>query len=242
MKVLLLNPNTTESMTEHVVQTARGYAPPEALLVPLTAKRGVSVVATQASYAIAAGSALEAWAEYEEEVDAIVLACFGDPGLGALRELASVPVFGLAESSLWEATRSYSGRFAIVTAGLSWKGMLDALVHQYGFDTRYLATYAIDSTGLELARQPARFAELLQDQIDAANRDGANVIVLGGAALAGLSGGFSSTAPLLDCVQVTMAAICEQSTSPWLRAPLARVPIESAGLPDRLATRLRASA
>lgn len=227
-------------MTDQVVQTARACLPSEVELVPLTAKRGVCVVATHASFAIAAVSALEAWAENEEEVDAIVLACFGDPGLAALRELASVPVFGLAESSLWEATRSHPGRFAVVTAGLSWKDMLDALVHQYGLGARYLGAYTIDSSGLELARQPARFRELLQEQIDAANRDGANVIVLGGAALSGLADGFFSAAPLLDCVRVTMAAILKQSISPWMRMPLARMPIDSAGLPDRLATRLRA--
>ena len=100
---------------------------------------------------------LETWACYrsaaqaETAPQAIVVACFGDPGVGALRELVPIPVFGLAEVSLRSTARTH-GRFAVVTAGPAWKSMLDELVRQLGLEGSYAGTYAIDANGLGATR------------------------------------------------------------------------------------------
>ena len=105
---------------------------------------------------------LETWACYrsaaqaETAPQAIVVACFGDPGVGALRELVPIPVFGLAEVSLRSTARTH-GRFAVVTAGPAWKSMLDELVRQLGLEGSYAGTYAITPTVLVRRASPNSF-------------------------------------------------------------------------------------
>ena len=75
--------------------------------------------------AIAGHATLDAYAEHGADADAVLLACFGDPGLWALREGSAAPVTGLAEASFLQARRH--GGFAVVTGGAKWKPMLQRL-------------------------------------------------------------------------------------------------------------------
>ena len=84
--ILLINPNTTASMTELVLRTARGFARPDTRLRAVTGAFGARYVASRAAYAVAGHAALDALANDRGTKDAVVLACFGDPGLFALRE------------------------------------------------------------------------------------------------------------------------------------------------------------
>ncbi|TXN10683.1 Asp/Glu racemase, partial [Methylobacterium sp. WL122] len=98
MRILVINPNTTEAVTERVVEHVRRIAP-SATIVPATGRFGARYIASRASAAIAAHAALDAYAAFGAECDAVYLACFGDPGLLALREIAPVPVVGMAEAA-----------------------------------------------------------------------------------------------------------------------------------------------
>ena len=115
MRILLINPNTTESVTTLVKRHVEAIAGDTATFVPVTGRFGARYISTRASAAIAGHAALDAYASHGAGCDAVYLACFGDPGLLALREIADVPVVGMAEASCIEASRR--GRFAIVTGG-----------------------------------------------------------------------------------------------------------------------------
>ena len=245
-KILVINPNITEAMVEGVLSHARHSLPRGVELVGISARRGVAVVATRATFAIAAQSVLETWASYSGAAGcgapphAIVIACFGDPGVTALRELVPFPVFGLAEESLRSTARKYE-RFAIVTAGSVWKSMLDELVWQLDLKSSYAGTYAIDANGLSAAQEPERFRALMQSAIEAAEHNGAKAIVLGGAALAGSVQLFHSKVPLVDCVESAFASIASSCLSAKARdlpySFLTRV--DSFGLSPDLAEMLR---
>ena len=215
-RILVINPNITDAMLEGVLVQARRSLPPSVELVGVSARRGVAVISTRVTFAIAAQSVLETWACYrsaaqaEPPPQAIVVACFGDPGVAALRELVSIPVFGLAETSLRSTARTH-GRFAIVTAGPAWKSMLDELVRQLGLEGSYAGTYAINANGLGATRQPEQFRALMQSALEAAERNGAKAIVLGGAALAGSAHLYHAKVPLVDCVASTFASIMNTS-------------------------------
>jgi hypothetical protein len=103
MKILLLNPNTTAAVTELLHAAAAPVVSPGTELVMATAPRGVPYIATRAEAQIGGAIALEMLAAEAPDVDAAVIAAFGDPGLFGARELFDIPVVGLAEAAMLTA-------------------------------------------------------------------------------------------------------------------------------------------
>lgn len=187
MRLLLINPNTTESITGLVATRARALAPTGVDIVAVTGRFGCRYVSSRAAFAVAGHAALDAFAEHAEGCDAVLLACFGDPGLLALKELSPVPVVGMAEASCHLACLS-GQRFSIVTGGERWRPMLEEFVAAIGLSSRLASIRTVAPTGAEIASDPERaIASLAQACRRAAEDDGAEAVILGGAGLAGLA-------------------------------------------------------
>jgi Asp/Glu/hydantoin racemase len=187
MRLLLINPNTTPEVTRIVEAAARAVVPEDVTLAAETGAFGARYISTRAASAVAAHAALDAFARHEERCDAVLLACFGDPGLAALKEIAPVPVVGMAEAACLLAC-TLGARFAIVTGGERWGPMLREFVAAQGLSLRCAGIRTVAPTGGEIARDPEGATGLLaQACTDAIRRDGADVVILGGAALAGLA-------------------------------------------------------
>ena len=92
---------------------------------------GPRYIASRVGYAIASHAAVDAFANDKGRKDAVVLACFGDPGLAALKEISPVPVVGMADASVLQAC-ALGGRFSIVTGGERWQSMLEDFVAGMG--------------------------------------------------------------------------------------------------------------
>jgi allantoin racemase len=213
--LLLLNPNTTAAVTEQVLQRARTVLPPEAGLRGATASFGASYIASEAALAVAGHAALQAFdadAAKHPVPDAVVLACFGDPGLFALREHACLPVVGLAEAAMREA--GASGPYAIVTGGAAWPVMLQRLARSLGLHEQLTGVHVVPASGAELLQDPAVALRLLGELCLQAQQQGARSVVLGGAALTDFSAPLQARLeiPLIDSVacgvQVAWAAAC----------------------------------
>ena len=114
MRLLLLNPNTTEALTQRMLGAAEAVAAPATTITTMTATRGVPYIATRAEAQIAGSVALEMLATCHDAHDAAIIAAFGDPGLGGARELFSLPVVGLAEAGMLMAC-TIGRTFSIVT-------------------------------------------------------------------------------------------------------------------------------
>jgi Asp/Glu/hydantoin racemase len=236
LRILLINPNTTESVTAVVADHARAIAGDAATFVPVTGRFGANYISTRASAAIAAHAALDALAQHVAGCDAVYLACFGDPGLAALREISPVPVVGMAEASCLEAC-NLGRRFAIVTGGALWGPMLREFVAWLGLAERLAAVRTIAPTGDRIARDPE--AVLAAACTACARQDGADVVILGGAALAGLAARIQPSVPIPVLCSVeagTRAAIAAASQAKRYAAlPPA---LDSVGLGPDLATLL----
>jgi Asp/Glu/hydantoin racemase len=236
LRILLINPNTTESVTALVAGHAGAIAGDSATFIPVTGRFGANYISSRAAAAIAAHAALDALAAHVAGCDAVYLACFGDPGLAALREISPVPVIGMAEASCLEAC-NHGRRFAIVTGGALWGPMLTEFVAWLGLAERLAAVRTIAPTGDQIARDPdAALAELAAACAACAAEDGADVVILGGAALAGLAARIQPSVPIpvLCSVEVgARAAIAAAARADW------RVPsppaLDSAGLGPGLA-------
>lgn len=206
MRLLLINPNTSPEITDLVVRHARGFAEPATTIVGATGRFGARYVATRAACAIAAHAALDAYAAHGADADAVILACFGDPGLFGLRELARQPVLGLAEVAC-QAAAKQGGRFAIVTGGERWGPMLEEFVASIGLAQYCAGVSTVAPSGAEIARDPDAALAMLTDACNAAvKQHRADSVILGGAGLAGIAPRIAASvnAPLIDPLQVAM--------------------------------------
>ena len=248
MRLLLINPNTSSEITDKVVTAARRVAAPGTEIVGLTGRFGARYISDRASSAIAAHSALDAYASYDAPHDAVVLACFGDPGLLALREISPKPVIGMAEASIHAACAGdAASRFGIVTGGRGWVSMLEEFVASLGKASRLAVVKAIEKTGGAVAAEPdAALADLGAACEACVAEHGADVVILGGAGLAGLAARLrgKSRVPLIDGVEavVRRAEAVVSGAAPIEQGTNFAAPAESVGLAPGLAAMLRGTA
>jgi Asp/Glu/hydantoin racemase len=236
MRILLINPNTTAAMTERMVAEARRRAPAGVTFVGATGRFGARYIASRAAAAIAGHAALDAFAEHGGDCQAVLLACFGDPGLDALKEIAGVPVLGLAEASCAAALR-FGGRFSIVTGGERWKPMLTEFVAAHGWSARLASVRTVAPTGAAIAANPEGALSALAGACrDCVERDGAAAVVLGGAGLVGLAERLAPAigVPILCSVATGIDAILAAARAD-ARSSAETPPVETVGLPRHLA-------
>jgi allantoin racemase len=235
VRILLINPNTSPSVTDLVAARTRAVAGDRAEIVPITGRFGARYISSRAAAAIAGHAALEALAEHVEGCDAVYLACFGDPGLAALKEVSPVPIVGMAEASCEAACRA-GARFAIVTGSALWGPMLREFVTGLGFAARLASVRTVAPTGGEIARDPdAALAFLAAACTACAKEDGADVVILGGAALAGLAARIAPAVPVPVLCSVETGAVAAlaaaEAGGPTRSAPV----VETSGLAPALA-------
>jgi Asp/Glu/hydantoin racemase len=196
VRILLINPNTTHSVTDLVADHVRGIVGGAAEIVAVTGRFGARYIASRAASAIAGHAALDALAEHVAGADAVYLACFGDPGLMALREVSPVPVVGMAEAAC-RAAGAGGRRFAIVTGGVLWGPMLTEFVAALGLADRLTGVRTVVPTGGEIAADPdAALGGLAAACRACVEADGAEAVILGGAALAGLAARIQPAVPV----------------------------------------------
>jgi Asp/Glu/hydantoin racemase len=208
VKLLVVNPNTTAAVSDLLARRVRAAVGAAAEVRAITARFGAAYIASEASYVVAAHAALAACSAHCDahgRPDAIIVGCFGDPGVFALREALALPVFGLAEAAMREAATH--GRFAIVTGGAAWGPMLMRLARALELADRLATVEIVAATGAELAADPERAVALLGD-VCARAAEGVDAVVLGGAALAGMAEAISSrlAVPLIDSVDAAARA------------------------------------
>lgn len=189
-QLLVINPNTSQTVSERVQRHAQATAGEQVCVRTVTARFGAPYIADEASYAVAAHATLDAWAAElslpAPAPDAVLIGCFGDPGLMALREASPVPVTGLAEASFEEASRQ--GRFAIVTGGDRWRPILQRLAQALGYAEHLAGIHTVAPSGAQLAADPEGALRLLAQACrDAHRQTRAQTLILGGAGLAGMA-------------------------------------------------------
>jgi allantoin racemase len=241
MKILLLNPNTSESLTVRLVDAAQQVVAPGTEILPGTATRGVPYISTRAEAQIGGAIALEMLAERAGNYDAAVIAAFGDPGLFAARELFEVPVVGMAEAAMLTACM-LGRRFAIVTFATALGPWYQECVEMHGMSDRCAGIRMLDGAFRSISDVQEEKEDLLVALAnDAVASTQADVVILAGAPLAGLAAKVRERirVPVIDQVQ---AAVRQAETLALLRPLKARegsfrrpAAKESTGLPVALA-------
>ena len=214
-QLLVVNPNTSGSVSARLHEHVAAIVGVEAAVRVATASFGASYISDEAGFAIAAHAGLDAVAsdaELHGAADAVLLGCFGDPGIEALRQLTGRPVVGLAEAAMRQAASF--GRFAIVTGGAAWQPMLERLARGLGWGPALTRVVVVAASGAELAADPEAAVVLLRD-VCRDSAVGADAVILGGAGLAGMAARIAPTldVPLVDSVSAGALALLAASRS-----------------------------
>ncbi|OSM94686.1 MULTISPECIES: aspartate/glutamate racemase family protein [Lonsdalea] len=186
--IQVINPNTSREMTDTIDAAARRVANADTEILSVCASYGAPSVEGHVDEAIAAlGVLAQIQQGRSQGVHGHVIACFGDPGLLAARELATAPVVGIAEAAMHMATL-VATRFSIVTTLPRTLIIARHLLHQYGFERHCAALHAIDLPVLALEDGQGLAQQKVREQcIQSKQKDGSGAIVLGCGGMADLA-------------------------------------------------------
>ncbi|GAE25526.1 hydantoin racemase [Halalkalibacter wakoensis JCM 9140] len=185
MKIKVINPNTTWEMTRTIEQAAISVKREDTEIVAVSPELGPASIESFYDEYLAIPGVLEEIKKGETEgVDAYIIACYGDPGLQAAREVTSAPVIGIAEASMYMASM-LAARFSVVTVLPRIKTMLEEVVANYGMGHRVLNIRTTPMCVLDFERDPIAGMEMLrQEGRRAVEEDDAEAILLGCAGMA----------------------------------------------------------
>lgn len=208
MRIKVINPNTTRSMTELIGAAARGVAGPGVTIEAVNPRHGPASIEGHYDEAMACLGLLEEVRRGEAEgVDAYVVACFGDPGLDAAREVARGPVVGVAEAAMRAACYLSTG-FSVVTTLKRTVVIAEHLVDKYGLHRHCRRVRASELAVLELEDPGSNaYRTILAECRRALQEDGSGAIVLGCAGMASLCDrlGAELGVPVIDGVAAATA-------------------------------------
>ncbi|WP_313901283.1 aspartate/glutamate racemase family protein [Mycobacterium sp. SMC-4] len=209
MRIKVVNPNTTESMTAMIAVSARASVAPGTRVDAVNPTTGPESIESHYDDALAAAGVLrEVEAGEAEGYHGYVIACFGDPGLLAAREVARGPVVGIAEASM--RTAGYLGRtFSVVTTLARTIGHIADLTHRYGVAPACGGIHACDIPVVELEREPLAYKGIRDAAEQALVSDGSDVIVLGCAGMSDLCARLQAEldVPVIDGVAAATAQV-----------------------------------
>ena len=202
MRILVVNANTSDIVTEKVAADARASASPGTEIVAVTGTFGARVIGSRAENAIGEHSTIALVARHGPGCAAVVIAVSYDTGLRGARELLPIPVVGMTEAGLLTACM-LGGRIGVVTFGRRVLPLYQELVTGYGLAAR-IAGWRVLESAAAYARGP--HADLDREIVGAANdlidRDHAETILLTGAVMAGVPRRLQRDVPVpvVDCI------------------------------------------
>ena len=207
MHIRLINPNTTAAMTAKIGAAAERVAAAGTRISATNPEAGPVSIESHFDEAISAVGVLDEIRRGDAQgVDAHVIACFGDPGLLAARELSAAPVIGIAEAAFHFAAL-ISTRFSVVTTLGRTAIIAEQLLHNYGFAQHCRKVRAAEIPVLELEHDSACALErIIAECRRAKAEDGIGAIVLGCAGMAEHSAeiGAAVGLPIVDGVSAAV--------------------------------------
>lgn len=220
-KILLINPNISESVSDLIAAEARRSASATTHVDVVTAPLGVAYIETRLEALLGAYAAADLAAEHAPNYDAIVIAAFGDPGLWGIRELVDIPVVGLTEAALMSACM-LGNRFSIIAISHRITAWYRECVQANGLIGRLASIRSLQQPlkdiGSVQTDHESRLRELCNQAVQ---EDGADVLILAGAPLAGLARTIRGDIPV-PVVEGVSSAVRHAETLIALEPGLAR--------------------
>ena len=207
MRILIINPNTSEHMTAKIRAVAGTIKREDCEVTVVCPLHGPITLESSYDEAYSIAPTIDLVKQANQEgYDAIILACFCDVGVEAAKEISSVPVLGLEEATLSVALL-LGDKFGIMTEKRPRVAMKKLHVRRHGLLERMASIRPLELSVAELDADPERTKAtgmaLARRMIE---EDGAEVIIMGCAAMAGYSEDLERELqiPVLDPLKVTL--------------------------------------
>lgn len=181
MKIKIINPNTTWSMTKSIEEGAKKYARKDVEVFAVSPETGPATIESYVDEYLAIPGVMAEIKKGEKagDIDAYIISCFGDPGLLAARELTDKPVIGIAEAAMAVA-KTIAPCFSIVCVMERSRGIVEDVVHLHGAEKFFRSLRTTGLTVLEFEKDPEKGMKALAEQSKkAVVEDKAECIVLG---------------------------------------------------------------
>lgn len=207
MRILVVNVNTTESMTQQIAASARAAASPGTEIIGLTPAFGAESCEGNVESYLAAVGVLDAVLKYEGEYDAVVQAGFGEHGREGLQEALDVPVVDITEAAAIMAGL-LGHRFGVVTTLDRTVPLIEDRLLLAGLDRRCAAVVGSGLGVLELEEDHERTIRVIVAKAqELVQNRGVEVICLGCGGMAGLDSAVAEAtgAPVVDGVAAAVA-------------------------------------
>lgn len=190
-RILVINPNSSTQMTADMERTIAQLTQMAAFSYQIVCMPHAPHVLESFSDYNLAGAEVQAYyqahkAEIEKNFDGIVLACFGDPALYALKEIAALPLVGIAESA-FSLALLLGYKYTVFAASGKAKPMMESLIQMYGLELRSAGVMTLNKPIDDFLGHPESLETAIVKQCEKARQSGAEVVILGCAGMTGIA-------------------------------------------------------
>lgn len=211
--ILLINPNASSATTEMMVNIANAEAPAGWRVTGRTAAGGPQMIVNERELEAAAVEVRKAWHEAASaHWHGVIVSAFGDPGIDLVRADARVPVVGIAEASMREASQGQR-RFGIATVTPDLVAPIEQRARVLGLLGLYTGIRLTQGDPRELAADPQALEEALARAVQRCiDEDGAQAVIIGGGPLgqAALALAPRFGVPVIAPISAAMRQLCGQ--------------------------------
>ncbi len=228
MRLLVVNPNSSGQMTQDIRRQATRVSPGTEVDV-ICMPGSPEVLESYRDYALAAANMI-GFIEggNAKGYDGVLIACFGDPGLAACKELLDVPCIGIAEAAMARALL-LGGRFSILAASTKAAPMMERLVDEYGLQARNAGTLSLGAPIKSFLGRPQALLGYVEKTLA---REGAacDVLILGCAGMTELDAGELgrkhgiAVVDPITCGISTLVSLVTDGARTSRRGPYAKLP------------------
>lgn len=208
MNLLIVNPNTSETMTEDVRRTVERIKFQDTSVTVMDLDFGPEALESFYDYALSGFGLCRLLEKEKDKYDGILVACYGDPGLYAAKELCDCPVLGIAETSM-AFSLLLGSRFSILAASGKAVPMMENMISQYGMRNRSAGVLPLHMSVLDAEANQEETVERLIEAGKKAVSGGAEVLILGCAGMTGFGEPVSRAlgVPVIDPVEITFLTL-----------------------------------
>ncbi|MDR2181952.1 MAG: aspartate/glutamate racemase family protein [Treponema sp.] len=185
MKLLVINPNTSAGMTEDIRQTIERIKSPGVQVTVTSPDFGARSLESFYDYTLAGFAICRLLDTARGDYDGVLIACYGDPGLYAAKEICACPVLGIAEASI-SLSLLLGSRFAILAASEKAVPMMENMISQYDVRGRFAGVLPLGMSVLDAEKHKQQTIERLIEAGGKAAANGAEVLILGCAGMTGM--------------------------------------------------------
>lgn len=208
MNLLVVNPNTSDAMTEDIRKTVERVRSPDTLVTVTALDFGPESLESFYDYTLSGFGLCRLMEQKRELYDGILIACYGDPGLYAAKEICNCPVLGIAETSI-AMSCLLGSHFSILAASEKAVPMMENMISQYGMDSRSAGVFPLNMSVLDAEANREKTIERLIEAGERAVLSGAEVLILGCAGMTGFGAPVSQALkiPVLDPVELSFLTL-----------------------------------